>query len=172
MTDLEIRRIRFDLDGDVPFNWNADNPAFSTYMNMVSIMAICFEKMLVAAVREAMPLITDTRRSRGSRRLSTSRGTTRQRPPPTPASTHQTPPRPTGNPRRSRRLVRPPHGDDAAELPAGLRRRPGSHLHAVLQDAARQRGHPVPTRRRTSGVAADVALRRGGRTPKLGADHL
>jgi predicted metal-dependent hydrolase len=60
MTDLEIRRIRFDLDGDVPFNWNAGNPAFSTYMNMVSIMAICFEKMIVAAVREAMPLITDT----------------------------------------------------------------------------------------------------------------
>ena len=60
MTDLEIRRIRFDLDGEVPFNWNAGNPAFSTYMNMVSIMAICFEKMLVAAVREAMPLITDT----------------------------------------------------------------------------------------------------------------
>jgi predicted metal-dependent hydrolase len=60
MTDLEIRRIRFDLDGDVPFNWNASNPAFSTYMNMVSIMAICFEKMLVAAVREVMPLITDS----------------------------------------------------------------------------------------------------------------
>lgn len=59
MTDLEIRRIRFDLDGEVPFNWNADNPAFSTYMNMVSIMAICFEKMLVSAVREAMPRITD-----------------------------------------------------------------------------------------------------------------
>lgn len=59
MTDLEIRRIRFDLDGDVPFNWNAGNPAFSTYMNMVSIMAICFEKMLVSAVREAMPRISD-----------------------------------------------------------------------------------------------------------------
>ncbi|GAB1815808.1 metal-dependent hydrolase [Mycobacterium sp. MUNTM1] len=59
MTDLEIRRIRFDLDGDVPFNWNSGNPAFSTYMNMVSIMAICFEKMLVSAVREAMPRITD-----------------------------------------------------------------------------------------------------------------
>ncbi|OBJ44944.1 metal-dependent hydrolase [Mycobacterium colombiense] len=58
MTDLEIRRIRFDLDGEVPFNWNAGNPAFSTYMNMVSIMAICFEKMLVSAVREAMPRIT------------------------------------------------------------------------------------------------------------------
>lgn len=59
MTALEIRRIRFDLDGDVPFNWNAGNPAFSTYMNMVSIMAICFEKMLVSAVREAMPRMTD-----------------------------------------------------------------------------------------------------------------
>ena len=59
MTGLEIRRIRFDLDGDVPFVWNADNLAFSTYMNMVSIMAICFEKMLVSAVREAMPHITD-----------------------------------------------------------------------------------------------------------------
>lgn len=60
MTELEIRRMRFDLDGDVPFNWNADNPAFSTYMNMVSIMAICFEKMIVSTVREAMPHIADT----------------------------------------------------------------------------------------------------------------
>lgn len=59
MTELRIRRIRFDLDGEVPFNWNAGNPAFSTYMNMVSMMAICFEKMLVSAVREAMPRITD-----------------------------------------------------------------------------------------------------------------
>ncbi|HTX98049.1 MAG TPA: hypothetical protein VME67_26405 [Mycobacterium sp.] len=39
---------------------SSDNPAFSTYMNMVSIMAVCFEKMLVSAVREAMPHITDT----------------------------------------------------------------------------------------------------------------
>ncbi|BBX18665.1 metal-dependent hydrolase [Mycolicibacterium duvalii] len=59
MTDLQIRRIRFDFDDAVPFNWNPANPAFSTYMNMVSIMAICFEKMIVAAVREAMPHLTD-----------------------------------------------------------------------------------------------------------------
>ena len=59
MTALQVRRIRFDFDDAVPFNWNPANPAFSTYMNMVSIMAICFEKMIVAAVREAMPLITD-----------------------------------------------------------------------------------------------------------------
>ncbi|WP_094287928.1 metal-dependent hydrolase [Mycobacterium lehmannii] len=59
MTDLQIRRIRFAFDDPIPFNWNQANPAFSTYMNMVSIMAICFEKMLVAAVREAMPTIAD-----------------------------------------------------------------------------------------------------------------
>ena len=59
MTDLEIRRLRFDFSDDVPFNWNPTNPAFSTYMNMVSIIAICFEKMIVAAVREALPQITD-----------------------------------------------------------------------------------------------------------------
>lgn len=60
MTDLEIRRIRFDFDdAPVPFNWNPANPAFSTYMNMVSIIAICFEKMIVSAVREAMPHIAD-----------------------------------------------------------------------------------------------------------------
>ncbi|MFC8044094.1 metal-dependent hydrolase [Nocardia sp. NPDC057353] len=59
MTDLVIRRLPFDFEDDVPFDWNPQNPAFSTYMNMVSIIAICFEKMVVAAVREAMPLITD-----------------------------------------------------------------------------------------------------------------
>jgi predicted metal-dependent hydrolase len=59
VTDLQIRRIRFDFDDAVPFNWNPGNPAFSTYMNMVSIIAICFEKMIVSAVREAMPQITD-----------------------------------------------------------------------------------------------------------------
>ena len=60
MTDLEIRRIRFDLDGDVPFNWNADNPAFSTYMNMVSIMADVLREDDRCRGTEAMPLITDT----------------------------------------------------------------------------------------------------------------
>lgn len=61
MSNLEIRKLRFDFDDDeVPFNWNPDNPAFSTYMNIVSIIAICFEKMIVAAVKEAMPLITDS----------------------------------------------------------------------------------------------------------------
>ncbi|MEV5651982.1 metal-dependent hydrolase [Nocardia sp. NPDC052254] len=59
MSNLRIRKLRFDFDDEVPFNWNPGNPAFSTYMNIVSIIAICFEKMVVAAVKEAMPLLAD-----------------------------------------------------------------------------------------------------------------
>jgi predicted metal-dependent hydrolase len=57
---LELRDVRFDLDADdIPFCWNPENPAFSLQTNMISIMAIAFEKFIVAAVDEAEPLITD-----------------------------------------------------------------------------------------------------------------
>jgi predicted metal-dependent hydrolase len=59
MTDLEVRRPRFDFTDDVPWEWNPQNPAFSFAMNATSIIAICFEQMIVAAVQEAKPLITD-----------------------------------------------------------------------------------------------------------------
>lgn len=59
MTALEVRRPKFDFTGDVPWEWNPTNPQFSFFMNATSIIAICFEQMIVAAVQEAMPLITD-----------------------------------------------------------------------------------------------------------------
>jgi predicted metal-dependent hydrolase len=59
VTSLQVRRMRFDFDGDVPFLWNPENPAFSLQMNVVSVLAIAFEKFIVTAVREALPLITD-----------------------------------------------------------------------------------------------------------------
>lgn len=59
MPDLEVRRPRFDFSGDVPWRWNPQSPAFSFFMNATSIIAICFEQMIVAAVTEAKPLITD-----------------------------------------------------------------------------------------------------------------
>lgn len=59
MTELQVRRPRFDFTEDVPFAWNPRNPAFSYFMNATSIIAICFEQMIVAAVQEAKPLITD-----------------------------------------------------------------------------------------------------------------
>ena len=59
MTALEVRRPKFDFTGEVPWEWNPDNPQFSFFMNATSIIAICFEQMIVAAVQEAKPLITD-----------------------------------------------------------------------------------------------------------------
>jgi predicted metal-dependent hydrolase len=59
MTELEVRRPKFDFTEDVPWQWNPQNPAFSFFMNATSIIAICFEQMIVAAVQEAKPLIRD-----------------------------------------------------------------------------------------------------------------
>jgi predicted metal-dependent hydrolase len=59
MTELEVRRPKFDFTEAVPWNWNPANPAFSLSMNATSMIAICFEQLLVAAVQEAKPLIAD-----------------------------------------------------------------------------------------------------------------
>lgn len=59
MTALEVRRPKFDFTGEVPWEWNPANPQFSFFMNATSMIAICFEQMIVAAVQEARPLIAD-----------------------------------------------------------------------------------------------------------------
>lgn len=59
LTDLEVRRPKFDFTEDVAWEWNPQNPGFSFFMNATSIIAICFEQMIVAAVQEAKPQITD-----------------------------------------------------------------------------------------------------------------
>ncbi len=59
MTDLQIRKIPFDFSGDVPFIWNLENPEFSVTCNAVSILAIAFERFVLAVMKDAMPLITD-----------------------------------------------------------------------------------------------------------------
>ncbi|MGU3498498.1 metal-dependent hydrolase [Mycobacterium sp. C31M] len=61
MTDLVVRRPKFDFSDPVPWNWNPANPAFSFFMNATSMLAVGFEQMIVAAVNEARPLITDPR---------------------------------------------------------------------------------------------------------------
>lgn len=59
MTDLRVRRLRFDFSGPVPVVWHPGNPAFSHAVNLMSFTAICFEKMIVEAVNEAKPRIAD-----------------------------------------------------------------------------------------------------------------
>ena len=59
MTDLKVRRLRFDFVAPVPVVWQPDNPMFSHAVNLMSFIAICFEKMIVDAVQEAKPHFTD-----------------------------------------------------------------------------------------------------------------
>ena len=60
MTDLQVRRIRFDFAGaDVPFNWQPERPAFGMLCNMISFFAPGVEKFVVDATREGIPLIRD-----------------------------------------------------------------------------------------------------------------
>lgn len=59
MPDLRVRRLRFDFSEPVPVVWHPDNPAFSHAVNLMSFTAICFEKMIVEAVKEARPHFTD-----------------------------------------------------------------------------------------------------------------
>jgi predicted metal-dependent hydrolase len=59
MTTLHVRRPPFDFEGDVPFCWNPENPAFSLLTNAVSVIAISFERYIVTATRQALPFITD-----------------------------------------------------------------------------------------------------------------
>ncbi len=59
MTDLKVRKIPFDFSGDVPFIWNPQNPEFSITCNAVSVLAIAFERFVLAVMKDALPLITD-----------------------------------------------------------------------------------------------------------------
>lgn len=59
MTSLQVRKVQFEFDGDVPFVWQPENPAFSAMTNMISVLAIAFETYIVRAFKETMPRITD-----------------------------------------------------------------------------------------------------------------
>jgi predicted metal-dependent hydrolase len=58
MTDLRVRRVRFGFaSADVPFNWQPERPAFAMQCNVISFFAPGFEKLIVDATREAIPLM-------------------------------------------------------------------------------------------------------------------
>lgn len=59
MTDVEFRRMRFDVDESVPFKWNNANPASGLMANMISFIAVGFERYIVLAVKDALKQITN-----------------------------------------------------------------------------------------------------------------
>jgi predicted metal-dependent hydrolase len=59
MTELQIRKIDFGFDETIPFQWLPSHPKFGLMANAISILAIAFEKFIVASTRRAIPLIKD-----------------------------------------------------------------------------------------------------------------
>ena len=60
MTDIQVRRVRFDFAGeDVPLSWQPAGPALAMQCRLISFFAPGFEKFIVDGTREAIPLIGD-----------------------------------------------------------------------------------------------------------------
>ncbi|MDH6246749.1 metal-dependent hydrolase [Mycobacterium sp. OTB74] len=53
MTDLVVRKIRWEFDASVPFNWQPANPNFSIFCNAFTFIAVPFEKYIIASLRRA-----------------------------------------------------------------------------------------------------------------------
>jgi len=59
VTSLRVRRPAFRIDASLPFQWQPANPSFGLFTNAFTFVAVAFERYIVAAMREAMPHITD-----------------------------------------------------------------------------------------------------------------
>ncbi|QZA09646.1 metal-dependent hydrolase [Mycolicibacter heraklionensis] len=55
MTDLVVRKIRWDFDATVPFLWQPANPNFGMFCNAFTFIAVPFERYLIKALRQAQP---------------------------------------------------------------------------------------------------------------------
>ncbi len=54
MTDVTFRKMRFDIDASVPFQWHPANPAAGVMANAISFIAVGFERYIVLATKEAL----------------------------------------------------------------------------------------------------------------------
>ena len=59
MDHPEYRKLRFDLDHTVPFQWNPEHPIFGLWGNAVSFLAVGWEKYILSAVRDVLEDIDD-----------------------------------------------------------------------------------------------------------------
>jgi predicted metal-dependent hydrolase len=58
MSDLKVRKLPFKFDETIPFQWQPTNPVFATFLNQLSFFAVPFERYLIRALRDAMPLMS------------------------------------------------------------------------------------------------------------------
>ncbi len=54
MTEVKFRKMRFDIDESVPFQWHPVNPAAGVMANAISFIAVGFERYIVLATKEAL----------------------------------------------------------------------------------------------------------------------
>ena len=58
MTDLTVRRIKFELDDDIPFLWNPEFPRACLELNGgLTFQGVAFEKYVMWVMRDAIPKI-------------------------------------------------------------------------------------------------------------------
>jgi predicted metal-dependent hydrolase len=55
MTDLLVRKIRWEFPTAVPFLWQPANPSFGIFCNVFTFIAVPFEKYIIKALRQAQP---------------------------------------------------------------------------------------------------------------------
>ncbi|MFW0149868.1 metal-dependent hydrolase [Mycobacterium sp. smrl_JER01] len=54
VSDVKFRKMSFDIDESVPFQWHPGNPAAGVMANAISFIAVGFERYIVLAVKEAL----------------------------------------------------------------------------------------------------------------------
>lgn len=67
VSDVTFRKMRFDIDESVPFQWNAANPASGLMSNVISFFAVGFERYIVLAAKDALRIIEDADLRAGAR---------------------------------------------------------------------------------------------------------
>jgi predicted metal-dependent hydrolase len=59
MGTLKVRRIEFQFDDNIAFQWNPGNPYWGNFVNYATFIAPSFERYFIKATRRAIPLIKD-----------------------------------------------------------------------------------------------------------------
>ena len=59
MTNLVVRKIPWEFDGDVPFLWQPASPNFGLFCNVFTFIAVPFERYIVSAVRNAQDRLNE-----------------------------------------------------------------------------------------------------------------
>jgi predicted metal-dependent hydrolase len=61
LSEIQIRRLAFRFESDIPFQWNRGNPACGNFFNLVTFVGPAFERYFVRVVGAALPRLRDER---------------------------------------------------------------------------------------------------------------